>query len=141
MSPKIAIIKNLIHRAFYISSSKTIFYKELTNIKQTLVNDNFPNEIVNQQIKLYLQNIHQNNNTTNNNKINLYYRNQMHYNYKLDKQAITNIIKRHIRPIKKQKQIKLIIYFTKFKTSNLIVKNNTNSAKIHLTQINVVSKF
>ena len=30
---KIAIIKNLIPRAFYISSAKTIFYKELTNIK------------------------------------------------------------------------------------------------------------
>ena len=28
----------------------------------------------------------------------------MHYNYKLDKQAITNIIKRYIKPIKKQKQ-------------------------------------
>ena len=54
----------------------------------------------------------------------------MHNNYKLDGQAITKIIKRHINPI--EKQIKLIIYFTKFKTSNLIVKNNTNSAKIHL---------
>ena len=62
------------------------------------------------------------------NRINQYYRNQMYNNYKLDEQAITNIIK----PIKMQKQIKLIIYYTKFKTSNLIVKNNTNSAKIHL---------
>ena len=44
---KIAIIKKLIRRAFYISS-KTIFYKELTNIKQTLVNNNFPNRQVNQ---------------------------------------------------------------------------------------------
>ena len=61
----------------------------------------------------------------------------MHYNYKLDKQAITNIIKRHIKPIKKRKQIKLI-YYTKFKTSNLIVKNNTNSTKIHLNKTNEV---
>ena len=65
----------------------------------------------------------------------------MHYNYKLDEQAITNIIKRHIKPIEKQKQIKPIIYFTRFKTLNLIVKNNTNSAKIHLNQTNVVYKF
>ena len=80
MSPKykIAIEKkpNLIHRAFYVTSFKTIFYKEHTNIKQTLVNNNFPNKQVNQQIKLYLHNIHKNNNTTNNNKINLYYRNK-----------------------------------------------------------------
>ena len=52
---------------------------------------------------------------------------------------MNNIIKRHIKSIKKQKQIKLIDY-TKFKTSNLIVKNITNTAKIHLSQTNVVYK-
>ena len=62
----------------------------------------------------------------------------MHYNYKLDGKVITNIIKRHIKPIEKQKQMKLIICNTKFKTSNLIVKNNTNHAKILLNQTNVV---
>ena len=51
----------------------------------------------------------------------------MHNNYKIDEEAITNIIKRHIKPIEKQKQIKHIINYTKFKTSNLIVKNDTNS--------------
>ena len=65
----------------------------------------------------------------------------MDYNYKLDEQAINNIIKRHIKPIDKQKQIKLTIYSTKFKTSNLIVKNNINSAKIHLNQTNVSYEF
>ena len=65
----------------------------------------------------------------------------MLYNCKLDEQAITNIIKRHIKPIEKQKQIKFIIYYTRFKSSNFIVKNNTNSAKILLNQTNVVYKF
>ena len=45
----------------------------------------------------------------------------MHNNYKLDKRAITNIIKKYIKPIEKDKQIKLIIYYTKSKTSNLII--------------------
>ena len=35
----------------------------------------------------------------------------------------------------------LILYYTKFKTSNLIVNNNTNSDKILLNQTNVVYKF
>ena len=65
----------------------------------------------------------------------------MHDNYKLDEQAITNIIKRHIKPIEKQRLIKLIIYYTKFKTSNPIVKNNTNSAKTLINQTNVVYRF
>ena len=64
----------------------------------------------------------------------------MHYNYKLNEQAITNKIKRHIKYSEKQKQIKLNIYFTKSKTSNFIVKNNTNSAKTIKKQTNVVYK-
>ena len=63
----------------------------------------------------------------------------MHNNYKLDDQAITNIIKRQIKLIEKQKQIKLIIYYINLK-QNFIVKNNTNSAKIHLNQTKVVYK-
>ena len=87
-------------------------------LQRTYQHNNFPNKLVNQQINLYLQNINKNNNPTNINntdRINLYYRNQMHSNYKLDKQAIINMIKRHIKPIEKQKQIKLIIYHAKFK--------------------------
>ena len=49
-------------------------------------------------------------------------------------------MKKHIKPIEKQKQIKLICN-PKFKTSSLVVKNNTNSVKRHLNQINVVYKF
>ena len=60
----------------------------------------------------------------------------MHKNYKLDEQIITNII--HIKSIRLQKQIKLIIYYTKFKISKFIVKNNTNSLTIFLNQTNIV---
>ena len=40
---KKAIINNLISRAKLISSFKTIFHKEIKNIKQTLINNGFPN--------------------------------------------------------------------------------------------------
>ena len=49
----------------------------------------------------------------------------MHYNYKLDEQAKTSIIKRHIKPIEK-KNNKTYRFYIKFKTSNLIIKNNTD---------------
>lgn len=76
-----------------MSSSKTIFYKELHNIKQTHVNNGFPNSVIDQQIKMYLNKVNNttnkidniNNNTVRQNKhntINLYYCNQMHNNYK-----------------------------------------------------------
>ena len=50
--------------------------------------------------------------------------NRIHYNYKLDGQTITNVKNRRIKPVENQKQIKLI-YYTKFKTSNFIVKNTS----------------
>ena len=83
-------------------------------------------------------------NTTNNNspnRIDLYCRNQMHFDYKLDEQTKTNNIKRRIKPIEKEKLIKPVIYFTRFKTLNLLVKNNTNSDKILLNLTNIVYKF
>ena len=48
---KKAIINNLISCAKLISSSKTIFYKEVENIKQAFINNGFPNYIVDEQIK------------------------------------------------------------------------------------------
>ena len=58
---KKAIIHNLISRAKLISSSKTIFYKEVENIKQALINNGFPNYIVDEQIKHMIKNVNQQN--------------------------------------------------------------------------------
>ena len=46
----------------------------------------------------------------------------MYYNYKLDEQTTTNILKSHIKPIEKQKQIKLTIPYTKSKTSTSLLR-------------------
>ena len=56
--PEVKIQWDIFHRPYHISSSKTIFYKELKNIKQTLVNNNFPNKLIDKQIKPYLHSIH-----------------------------------------------------------------------------------
>ena len=90
---KKAIIHNLISRAKLISSSKTIFYKEVENIKQALINNGFPNYIVDEQIKRMIKNVNQQNKqcTTPSSQqtyIKLFYRNQMHYNYKSDEKIL-----------------------------------------------------
>ena len=49
-------------------------------------------------------------------------------NYELDKKKKTiNIMHIHTKPTE---NLKLVIYCTKFKTLNLIFKNNTNSATL-----------
>ena len=69
--------------------------------------------------------MHENNNNINNNdikRITLYYKDQMHKKDKLDEQEKTNIIYRYVKPIELQKQIKLIIHYTKFKTQTSQLK-------------------
>ena len=86
---KKAIVNNLISRAKLITSSRTIFYKEMENIKQALINNGFPNYIVDEQIKRTIKNVNQQNihcitPPSQQTYIKLFYRNQMHYNYKSD---------------------------------------------------------
>ena len=100
---KKAIIHNLISRAKLISSSKTIFYKEVDNIKQALINNGFPNYIVDEQIKRMIKNVNQQNKqcTTPSSQqtyIKLFYRNQMHYNYKSDEKILKTLIHKNILP-------------------------------------------
>ena len=58
---KKAIIDNLISRDKLISYSKTIFYKEVENIKQAPINNGFPNYIVHEQIWRMIKNYNQQN--------------------------------------------------------------------------------
>ena len=141
---KKAIIHNLISHAKLISS-KTIFYKEIENIKQALINNGFPNYIVDEQIKRMIKNVNQQNKqcTTPSSQqtyIKLFYRNQMHYNYKSDEKILKTLIHRNILPTDPNKKIKLNIYY-KFKTSNLVIRNNSSLSIGVLQKTNVIYKF
>ena len=73
-----------------------MFYIELKNIKQTLINNGSPNYIVDEQIKRTIGNVSQSNKhcdtpTNKQTLIKLFYRNQMQYNYKLDETIFKNV--------------------------------------------------
>ena len=99
---KKTIINSLISRAKLISS-KTIFYKEVENIKQALINNGFPNYIVDEQIKCRFKNVNQQNKhcTTPPSQvtyIKLFCHNQMHYNYESDEKILKTLIHKNILP-------------------------------------------
>ena len=56
----------------------------------------------------------------------IFYRNQMHYNYKSDEKILKTLIHKNILPTDPNKKIKLVIYYNKFKTSNLVIRNNSS---------------
>ena len=73
--------------------------------------------------------------------IKLFYRNQMHYNYKSDEKILKALIHKNILPTDPNKKIKLVIYYNKFKTSNLVIRNNSSPSIGVLQKTNVIYKF
>ena len=95
-----------------------IFCYELKNIKQTLINNGFPNYFVDEQIKLMINNKNKINDKSyvtqsNDNRINLFYCNQMHPNFRFDEKILKNIIHSYIPPT--DNKIRFIIYCKKKK--------------------------
>ena len=105
---KKAVIYNLISRTKLIPSPKTIFYKEKNNKKtnkqtnkRNNINNGFPNYIDDEQIKHTIkidsqQNKHCNTPPNKQAFIKLFYRNQMHYNYKLNENILKTLIQKNI---------------------------------------------
>ena len=138
---KTAVIKNFLQRAKLISSSRTLFLKELSNIKQTLVNNGFPNRLVDEQISVFLHNSSTNPSQPRKKSVDFYYRNQFHQNYRQDESVIKDILEKCISPVDPEFTIRLIIYYKKFKTANLIIRNAPSLKKSHVSLTNVVYQF
>ena len=125
------IIKTLISGAELISSSRTIFFNELRNIKQILIYNGCPNYTVD-KIKDSIHKTEQHNidSTLSHKKpINLHYQNQFNNNYKIDEHVLEKTYPKNVLPTdpnKKKKKTRLIIYYNNFKISNLIISNNSS---------------
>ena len=120
---KRTIIKTLISRTKLLSSFWTLFLNELKNIKQTRMNNGFPNNIVDTEIKHFIskpEQPHIDNNLNDKQSIDLYYKKQFHSNYKIYEQILKNLIQKNVLPTDPTKKVRLIIYYNKFKTSKLI---------------------
>ena len=65
----------------------------------------------------------------------------MNYNYKLDENILKTLIQRNIHSTEPNKKIKLILYYNKFKTFNLVIKNNSSPSIGVLQKINIIYQF
>ena len=65
----------------------------------------------------------------------------MHYNYISNEKILKTLIHRHILPPDPNKKIKLIIYYGKFKISNLVIRNNSSPSIGVLQKTNVIYEF
>ena len=65
----------------------------------------------------------------------------MHYNNKLDENILKTLIQRNILLTDPNEKLKLIIYHNKFKTSNLVINNNSSPSIRVLEKTNIIYQF
>ena len=139
---KLSVINNYLNRAYKISDSWQDFHREILYVKQVLVNNNYPNTLVDTQLKKFLDQKHSSgNNIQSKNLIPIYYENQMHENYRLEERIIKNIVYDNTRCLHGESKLNLIFYYKNAKTSGLVMKNNMSPRPTMLQQSNVVYKF
>lgn len=137
---KSGVIKTLLHRAYKISSDWITFHKEVMRIQQLLTNNNYPMEVIEKEVKKFMdrkQNSQCNNNL-NTNKIELFYRNQMSSSYKHEEKQLRKIIKENVNPVAPSTQVQLRIYYRNRKLSNLFIKNSPRNDS---SDFNVVYQY
>ena len=100
------------------------FHREITRIKQTLINNSYSNTLVDQEINKYLDQQFTSKDKHKYNTIPIYYHNQMHSNYKIDERILKEIAINNTNCINGNDKLNLIIYYKNKQTSNLIMKNN-----------------
>ena len=139
---KISVINSYINRAFNISNSWEDFHKEVTFIKQMLINNDYSNTLVDNQINQFIsRKIEPNQTNEEKTSIPVYYNSQMNQNYKLEERVIKQLIKDNTHCIESDKRLDLIIYYKNMKTCNLVMKNNPAQKPEPLQQNNVVYEF
>ena len=76
-----------------------------------LVNNSYSNTRIDELINVFLCNIKQNKeNILHNDTIPIYYKNQMHRNYKNVERIIKELINKNLKPIDDNNKLKIIIY-------------------------------
>ena len=109
-------------------------HNEIDQIKQAVVNNHFPIQLIDKTIKQFLNNAIRNNpeETPKKHKITLFYKNQMTSYYKNEEIQIRKIISDHVKLKEINTAINLLIYCKSRKLKNLIIKlkNNQNPTSV-----------
>ena len=65
----------------------------------------------------------------------------MNDGYKTDEQILKKIIRSNVKSIDNNKKINVIIYYKNLKTANLVMKNNSNTAKRDIDKTRLIYEY
>ena len=143
---KEAVIISYVKRAWTTCSSHEYFNAEITRVKQVLVNNAYPNNLIDKTIKNFMNKVKvakptTSTTTTNTQNIRLFYKNQMNSAYKVDEKVLKKIINDNVRCKSENSRLQFVIYYNNMKTKNLVMKNNVSSKKHEMNLTNVIYQF
>ena len=139
---QLSVVRSHLSRAYKNCSSWDLIHLEIQRCKQILINNGYSNHLLDKEIHKFLSNIFsQTQEQTNQNTINIYYRNQMTPAHLTDERVLHDIVTRNVTTNNPQDKLNLIIYYKNTKVSNLIMKNNTTKKLNKLQKTNVVYDF
>ena len=140
---KFNVIKNYLNRAYKVTTTWNNFHYELEDIKRILIKNNYEENVINNEIRKFLNKKFELNKTEKIEKTNikLFFKGQYHKNYKQDESVLKKIIRKNLMTIDKNKSIDLIIYYKNKKTHELIMKNNLSNNETDMKKTNVIYKF
>ena len=124
---KVSTIKTFLHRAYNTCSSWTSFSSEVDRVKQLLTNNNYPMDIIEREIKAFLDRKFTSTEETirpSTEDIQLYFKNQMSSQYKQEEHTLQKIVSDHVTPNTDNIDIKLHIYYKCKTIKNLFIRNN-----------------
>ena len=120
---KRSVITNLINRAYRYNRNWEDFHSEINIIKQTLVNNNYSNLMIDNEIRKYLDKKRIDTKQTHT-LVPIYYNSQMHCNYKLDEKVLKSVVYNNISCTQPLHKPNLVIYYKNIKSCQLVMKNN-----------------
>ena len=139
---KKSVINSFLSRAYKVSSSWQIFTKEVDRISQMLVNNNFPQKLVQEAVHSFVNEKYTQQQVPTideNSQINFFYKNQMTSTYKQEEKTLRKIVRSHVLPAP-EKAVRLNIYYKNKKVSNLFIKNNPHKKTLE-EQSHVVYRY
>lgn len=139
---KSSVVRAYVHRALTHCSSWPLVHQELRRIKQTLADNSYDIEFVDDQINLTLNKyITARTPRDQDNSINIFYKSQMTPSYETEEKVLKRIVSKNCKPTDPDASIKLHIYYQSPSTSSLVMKNNMAEDKTTLKQTNVVYQY
>ena len=114
---------------------------EISRSKQILINNGYPNSLVDGEIRKFLSHDARPKQTNTNVTHTIFYKNYMNYKYRQDEKSIKDVIKSNVTLKNKNDRIKILIYYKSTRTKELFMKNNLSPKPRDLSKTNVIYDF